>query len=171
MTIKTQSIITVIVALALFRLMQLIPNVSPIAAMALFAGAQFTDKKMAFVIPFAALLVSDFILGMHSTMIFVYAAFAVTVLVGISIQKRQTIASVLVAAIGTSLMFFLVTNAGVWMMYDSYAPGFNGLIEAYIAGIPFYQNTLLGDLFFSTVLFGGYALIKQSYQAEHSTKA
>lgn len=171
MTIKTHSIIAVIFVLALFRLMQIIPNVSPIAAMALFAGAQFSDKKLAFIIPFAALLASDFILGMHSTMIFVYGAFALTVLVGMSIQKRQTIISVFIAALGTSLMFFLVTNAGVWLMYESYAPGLTGLMEAYIAGIPFYQNTLLGDLFFSAVLFGGYALIKQSYQQDQSSKA
>ncbi len=171
MNIKTASIISVIFALALFRLMQIIPNVSPIAAMALFAGAHFSDKKLAFVVPFAALLLSDFILGMHSTMIFVYAVFAVTVWVGISLQKRLNFLSIAFAAIGTSLLFFLVTNAGVWLMYDTYSPGFTGLIEAYIAGVPFYQNTLLGDLFFSAVLFGGYALIKQSYQVDHSSKA
>ena len=109
MNIKTKSIIAVIIALAAFRIMQFIPNVSPIAAMALFAGAHFTDKKLAFVIPFAALLVSDLILGMHSTMIFVYAAFAVTVWVGMSLTKRQNIISIALAAVGTSLLFFLVT--------------------------------------------------------------
>jgi len=161
MTIKTSSIIAVIFALAAFRLMHLLPNVSPIAAMALFAGAQFSDKKLAFVIPFAALLISDFILGMHSTMIFVYLAFALTVWVGISLSKRQNFISIALAAIGTSLIFFLVTNAGVWLMYNTYSAGFTGLMESYIAGIPFYQNTLMGDLFFNVVLFGGYALIQQ----------
>lgn len=162
MTIKTTYIISVIFALALFRLMQVIPNVSPIAAMALFAGAQFTDKKLAFVIPFAALLVSDLILGMHSTMIFVYIAFALTVFVGFIIAKRQNFVSIALAAVGTSLIFFLITNAGVWLMYNTYSAGFTGLIEAYIAGIPFYQNTLLGDLFFNAVLFGGYALTQNN---------
>lgn len=162
MNIKTTSIVSIIFALALFRLMQVIPNVSPIAAMALFAGAKFTDKKLAYVIPFAALLFSDLILGLHSTMIFVYIAFALTVWVGISIKKSQSIVSVALAAVGTSLLFFLVTNAGVWLMYSTYSPGLAGLIESYIAGIPFYQNTIVGDLFFSTVLFGGYALYTQS---------
>jgi len=161
MNTKTVSIISIIVALAAFRLLQIIPNVSPIAAMALFAGAQLTDKKLAFVIPFAALLLSDLVLGMHSTMIFVYLAFAGTVLAGIFIAKRQNIFTIFLAALGTSLMFFLVTNAGVWIMYDTYPAGLTGLIETYGAGIPFYQNTLIGDLFFNTILFGGYALFTQ----------
>jgi len=161
MNIKTVSIISIIFALAAFRLLQIIPNVSPIAAMALFAGAQLSDKKLAFVIPFAALLLSDLVLGMHSTMIFVYLAFAVTVLVGILMAKKQNIFTVFLAAFGTSLMFFLVTNAGVWLMYDTYPVGLTGLIDTYIAGIPFYQNTLIGDLFFNTILFGGYALLTQ----------
>lgn len=165
MNTKTTVIIGVIFALAAFRLMQFIPNVSPIAAMALFAGAQFTDKKLAFVVPFAALLISDLVLGMHSTMLFVYAAFALTVVVGIYIAKRQTVFSVIFAAIGTSLSFFLITNAGAWLMYDTYSAGFTGLIESYIAGIPFYQNTLMGDLFFNAILFGGYAFITQNKQS------
>ncbi len=166
MNTKTISIISIIFALAAFRLLQIIPNVSPIAAMALFAGAMLTDKKLAFVIPFAALLLSDLVLGMHSTMIFVYLAFAVTVLVGISIKKHQNILTIFLAALGTSLMFFLVTNAGVWLMYDTYPARFTGLIESYIAGIPFYQNTLIGDLFFNTVLFGGYALFNQQKETQ-----
>ncbi len=164
MNIKTKSIISIIFALALFRLMQLVPNLSPVAAMALFAGAKFNDKKLAFIVPFAALLLSDLVLGLHSTMIFVYSAFALTVLAGISLRKHQNIISITLMAIGSSLMFYLVTNAGVWLMYDTYAPGFAGLMEAYIAGIPFYQNTLLGDLAFTAVLFGGYALIQQSFK-------
>ncbi len=166
MTIKTTSIISIILALALFRLMQFMPNLSPIAAMALFAGAKFSDKKLAFIIPFVALLLSDFILGLHSTMIFVYIAFAITVVAGIALQKHQNIISITLTAIATSLIFFLLTNAGVWLMYDTYSPGLTGLIEAYIAGIPFYQNTLLGDLVFTAILFGGYALIQQAFKTK-----
>ncbi|MBL7004727.1 MAG: hypothetical protein ISR69_11985 [Gammaproteobacteria bacterium] len=158
---KVLSIITIIFALAAFRLVQFIPNVTPIAAMALFAGAHFSDKKLAFVIPFAALLISDLILGLHSTMLFVYAAFALTLWIGMALQNKSAL-FITLSAIGSSLLFFLITNTGVWLMYNTYSAGLTGLIESYVAGIPFYKNTLAGDLVFSAVLFGGYALLTQS---------
>ena len=83
-SLKTQliTISAIIFALALFRLLPHWPNVSPVAAMALFGGAYFADKKMAFIVPFVALFLSDLILGLHNTMVFVYAGFALTVAIG-----------------------------------------------------------------------------------------
>lgn len=163
MNIKTTSIISIIFALALFRLMQIIPNVSPIAAMALFAGAHFSDKKLAFVVPFAALLLSDFILGFHNTMLFVYAAFAATVAIGMLLKNSLKALPIFISAISASLLFFLVTNFGVWLLTNTYAPTASGLLQSYIAGIPFYQYSLIGDLLFTAVLFGGFALLQQRF--------
>ncbi len=151
-----------IILLAMFRLTQWIPNVSPIAAMALFAGAKFSDKKLAFIVPFLALFLSDMVLGFHNTMLFVYGAFALTVLIGIKIRQRQGALIIALSALGSSLLFFFITNAGAWMMYDTYATGIQGLLESYIAGIPFYRLTLVGDLFFTAILFGGYHLLSQN---------
>ena len=156
---KTLMLVAVIIVLALFRLAEWIPNISPIAAMALFAGAQFSDKKLAFLIPLLALLLSDLMLGFHNTMLFVYGAFALTVLIGIKISHKQNVFSITLSAIAASMLFFLITNAGVWLVYDTYAPGLGGLAESYMAGIPFYRQTLVGDLFFTAILFGGYHLI------------
>jgi len=160
---KILFLVATIALLALFRLTQWIPNISPIAAMALFAGAKFSDKKLAFIVPFLALLLSDLVLGFHSTMLFVYGAFAFTVLIGIKISHKQSFLTIALSAIGASLLFFLITNAGVWIMYDTYAAGISGLLESYMAGIPFYRQTLVGDLIFTALLFGSYHLISHKY--------
>jgi hypothetical protein len=161
--LKTQviAISVIIFALALFRLLPHWPNVSPVAAMALFGGAYFADKRLALIVPFAALLLSDLFLGLHDTMIFVYAGFALTVAVGVLLKRRVTITNTAFATVASSLIFFLLTNFGVWMTSALYAKSAAGLMQAYVAGIPFFQNSLLGNLVYSAVIFGGYAFLQR----------
>lgn len=161
--LKTQviSVSVIIFALALFRLIPHWPNVSPVAAMALFGGAYFADKRLALIVPFVALLLSDLILGLHNTMIFVYAGFALTVSVGVLLKSRVTITNTVFAVIASSVIFFLLTNFGVWMTSALYAKSAEGLMQAYAAGIPFFQNSLLGNLVYSAVIFGGYAFLQK----------
>lgn len=161
--LKTQiiSVSAIIFALALFRLLPHWPNVSPVAAMALFGGAYFADKRLALIIPFLALLLSDLILGLHDTMIFVYAGFALTVVIGVLLKGRVSITSTAFAAIAASLVFFLLTNFGVWLTSPLYVKSAEGLLQAYVAGIPFLQNSLLGNLVYSAVIFGGYAFLQR----------
>jgi hypothetical protein len=159
--IQILSVSAIIFALALFRLLPHWPNVSPVAAMALFGGAYFADKRLALMVPFAALLLSDLFLGLHDTMIFVYAGFALTVAIGLLLKNRVTITDTAVAATAASLVFFLLTNFGVWMTSALYAKTVAGLMQAYVAGIPFLQNSLLGNLVYSAVIFGGYAFLQK----------
>jgi len=112
-------------------------------------------------VPFVALLLSDLILGLHDTMIFVYAGFALTVAVGLLLKNRVTITNTAFAAIAASVIFFLLTNFGVWMTSALYAKTAEGLMQAYVAGIPFFQNSLLGNLVYSAVIFGGYAFLQK----------
>jgi hypothetical protein len=56
-------------------------------------------------------------------------------------------------------LFFLVTNFGWWATGSIYEPTFAGLVQCYAQGLPFFKNTLLGDLFFAVLLFGGYAVV------------
>lgn len=155
------TLVTIIVGVALFRYLPHPPNVSPIAAMALFAGATFSDRRAAFIVPFAALLAGDLLIGLHDTMVFVYAAFALTVLVGFALRKNLYAGYIAVAALASSVLFFLITNAGAWLSSGLYPISIAGLVQAYTAGIPFFQNTLLGDLVFTALLFGGYALLQR----------
>ena len=156
------TISAIIFALALFRLLPHWPNVSPVAAMALFGGAYFADKKMAFIVPFVALFLSDLILGLHNTMVFVYAGFALTVAIGLLLKNRVNVTNTAFAAVASSVLFFLLTNLGVWMTSGLYAKSAAGLMQAYAAGIPFFQNSLLGNLVFSAVIFAGYAFLQKN---------
>ena len=153
---------SIIFALALFRLLPHWPNVSPVAAMALFGGVYFADKRVAFIVPFLALFLSDLFLGMHNTMIFVYAGFALTVMIGFALKNRVTLTSTAFSVVAASVVFFLLTNFGSWLTSGLYAKSIAGLMQAYSAGIPFFQNSLLGNLAYTAIIFGGYALLKKN---------
>ncbi len=150
-----------IVLAAVSRLLPHIPNFTPIAAMSLFGGAYFTDKKLAFIIPFLAMCLSDGAMeiinatGRHNTVVYVYAGFALTSVIGLIIRKNISIISIVGGSILSSILFFLITNFGVWAEYGS-QPNALGLGATYIMGIPFFAPTLVGDLFYSGVLFGAF---------------
>lgn len=152
----------IIFAIAMFRLLPHPPNVSPVAAMALFGGAYFSDKRVAFLVPFLALLLSDLLIGLHDTMIYVYAGFALTVVIGFWIRKKLNVSRIAFAVIISSLLFFVVTNFGAWFTSGLYPMTMDGLLQAYIAAIPFFQNSLLGNMVFATLLFGGFVLLQRN---------
>jgi len=152
----------IIFTIAMFRLLPHPPNVSPVAAMALFGGAYFSDKRVAFLVPFLALLLSDLLLGLHDTMIYVYGGFALTVIIGFWIRQNLSISRVALAAVGASVLFFIVTNFGAWVTSSIYPMTTDGLMQAYVAAIPFFQNSLLGNFVFTALLFGGYAALQRN---------
>jgi len=162
--LRTQliTISAIIFALALFRLLPHWPNVSPVAAMALFGGAYFADKRLAFIVPFVALFLSDLVLGLHNSMIFVYAGFALTVAIGFMLKNKITFTNTSFAVVASSVLFFLLTNFGAWMTSALYAKTAEGLMQAFVAGIPFFQNSLMGNLVYAAVIFGGYHLLKNN---------
>ena len=166
-SMKTQllTISSIIFVLALFRLLPHWPNVSPVAAIALFGGAYFADRRIAFIIPFVALFLSDLVIGLHNSMIFVYAGFALTVMIGFWLKSRLTITNTAFAVLASSVLFFLLTNLGAWMTSAIYVKSAEGLMQAYVAGIPFFQNSLLGNGVYAVVIFGGYYLLQRNVAA------
>lgn len=127
------------------------PNFTAIGAIALFSGAYFKNRKLAYVLPLAILFLSDLLLGLHSTMIFVYLSFAFMIYIGSRIQKDKSVLKIAGSSILGSLVFFLITNFGVW------ATGMGlhtNLSLVLIDGIPFFRNMLVGDLFFNAIFFG-----------------
>ncbi len=137
------------------------PNVTPIAAMALFGGAYFSNRAAAYLVPLAAMVLSDLALGFHPTMPFVYASFILIVLIGSRLRGRRTLSTVTLSALASSVLFFLVTNFGVWVMGTLYPKTLAGLAAAYVAALPFFRNTVLGDLSYVAILFGGFALLER----------
>ena len=152
----------IIFSIAMFRLLPHPPNVSPVAAMALFGGAYFSDKRIAFLVPFLALLLSDFMLGLHDTMVYVYAGFALTVVIGFWLKTNMNIGRITLAVVGSSILFFIISNFGAWFTSGLYPMTLDGLMQAYVAAIPFFQNSLLGNLVFTALLFAGFAVLKRN---------
>jgi hypothetical protein len=158
-------LLAAIVSAAAMRLLPHPPNFTPIGAMALFSGAYLGRRALAFAAPLGALLLSDLILGFYPGMLIQYASVALIVLLGWAVLKRITLIGVGGAALATSVLFFVLTNFGVWLFSGMYPQTLAGLAACYVAAIPFFQNTLAGDLFFSAVLFGGFALLERSVPA------
>jgi len=157
---QLMTLVLMVLGAAFSRLIPHPWNFTAIGAMALFGGAYFPSKKQSLLIPLAALLLSDLVLGLHSTMIFVYAAFALIVMLGWSLRERKAPAQIAALTLVTSSLFFLISNFGVWFMQDMYAKTWQGLFQCYVAAIPFFDNQIYGDLFFSALLFGGYEAVK-----------
>ncbi len=171
----------VVVLAALARLLPHPPNFAPVAALALFAAVTFRPRWLGVALPVAAMLLSDVLLevatrigvldgwlargyGFHHWMLVVYLGVAAAAGVGMLVRRW---AAVPAAAVAGSLVFFGVTNFAVWMdgvvggPLAMYPPTWEGLVECYAMALPFYKMTLLGDLFYSGVLFGGLALAEK----------
>jgi hypothetical protein len=139
------------------------PNFSPIGAIALFAGATLGSRLRAALIPLTAMFLSDLWLGMHTLMPVVYGCFLFNVWLGSRIQSRLRLLPIAGMSIAGATFFFIVTNGACWFM--SYPATWAGMVSCYTLAIPFFQNTLMGDLFFSAVLFGSLALAQWRFPA------
>ena len=162
------AVITAIVAtLALSRLLPHPFNFSPIAALALFGGARYANRWAAYLVPLVALWFSDFFLNyayfgsfvpFYQGAFFTYAAFALIVLLGSLTLKKLSVKNMLFTSLSASVVFFVVSNLGVWVSGTMYPLTSQGIVACYTAAIPFFRNTLTGDLVYSFVVFYGFAL-------------
>lgn len=143
-----------------YGLLDLPPNVAPITAVALFSGVVL-PRRYTFIVPLAAMLLSDLFIGFYTlpVMLAVYACFAISNVLGLALRRRQTPARIFGFSLIGSVVFFLVTNAAVWAFQTMYPHTVSGLMQAYSAGLPFFRNTVVGDLGYSIVLFGSYAAV------------
>ncbi len=153
---RKSAIFIMILLAALTRLIPHPPNFTPIIAVGLFGGAYFSDKRLALIIPMAAMFVADLFLGLHSTLIWVYLALILVVFLGFSLRGKIKLVPVLTTAIGGAALFFLLTNFGVWITGGGYHHPFTlaGLMAVYADGIPFFRNTLVSSLLYTGLLFG-----------------
>jgi hypothetical protein len=134
------------------------PNFVPIAATALFAGAVLQCRVLSLAVPLIALILSDSILGYGDwqVMAVVYAALVLPVMIGRWGQRFRSPVVFLPLALSSSLIFFVTTNFAVWMFSGMYAHDVGGLSQCYAMALPFFKNTIVGDLFWTSVLFSGY---------------
>lgn len=146
----------------LSRLLPHPPNFAPIAALALFGGSHLPPRQT-FLVPLVSLLISDyFISGFYGqTMYYVYGSFLLISLIGFCLRSRRSLPNIFISIILSSFLFFIITNFGVWVSPTSwYSRDFKGLIESYVAALPFYRNTALSDFFYTSLFFGVYELAR-----------
>lgn len=163
-----------LLSLAFFILIGVLSRVIPhpwnftgITAMALFAGLLSKENKFLFLAPLASLFVSDLILGFHNTMIYTYLGFAVMGLLSLQYASENVISkinfknmvTIFSCSVVGSLVFFIISNFGVWYSSSMYPHNFSGLVSCYVAGLPFLDNQILGDLFYSFVFLISYQLV------------
>ncbi|OJU52132.1 MAG: hypothetical protein BGN96_07485 [Bacteroidales bacterium 45-6] len=168
------SVISLIILLAaLSRLIPHPPNFSPIGAMSLFGAAYYAQRRWAFIIPIASMWTSDLILNnvvysqyfdhfvwLSPSSLCTYGAFVLIALVGFVFLRKISVTNVIGASLTASVVFFLVSNLGVWVSTEMYAKSWTGLIDCYAAGVPFFRYTLSGDLIYSGISFGVFELLK-----------
>lgn len=155
---------------AVSRVLPHIPNFTPIASMALFGAASFSDKRIGIIVPLIAMLLSDIALeaiygwGFHNTIIYVYASIILISFIGLYIRKQTNYKTIIAASIFSSILFFIITNFGVWAANGSQG-GTAGLSTVYILGLPYFAYTLIGDLFYNGILFGAFYLAQRKIPA------
>jgi hypothetical protein len=160
-----QSTIAVGVLILLAAATRLLPhpaNFTAIGAIALFGTARLQDKRLAFILPIAAMIISDLFLpfGFNPS---VYISFLLIAVLGLSLRNQKNVLPILGTTVFSSILFFAITNFAVWYQYrgSMYPASIDGLWMSYTAAIPFYWNGLAGDIFFTAVLFGAYELVNK----------
>lgn len=161
---------------ALSRLLPHPYNFAPIGGMALFAGGVLSGKRLFWIIPLLAYWVSDLLVNniLYASYFdgfvwfghpFVYLSLFLIVGLGKLLLNKISISRVIAGSLSASVVFFILSNLGVWLVAPTYPPTWAGLMACYTAAIPFFQYTVAGDLFYVTILFGSYTLITQYYPA------
>jgi len=153
---RNLTILSLIVLAVITRLLPHPPNVAPITAIALFGGSRFDNKWIGFSLPLLCMFLSDLFLGFSSITMFVYLSFMLISYIGINSKKISN-----GTILGSSTLFFILTNLGVWLV--GYPLTLAGLVSCYTLAIPFFVNTILGDLFFTHVLSFSFSKLEKKY--------
>jgi uncharacterized protein DUF6580 len=149
----------------LARIMVHVPNFSPLLASALFAGTMLRVRPLALIVPIAAMLLSNLVLGLDDWRIaaVVYLSLALPAVVGIFARRYRISRMLVPAVLSCSLIFFVTTNFAVWAFGGIYTADLQGLIQCYVAALPFLQYTMSGDLVWAVILFGGAWLVQTTF--------
>ena len=155
-----------IIAAALTRVLPfLIPhiwNFTAIGALAIFAGAQFNDRRLAFIMPLAAMAISDLFIG-NGFSLLVYTGFVAMVVCGFLIRNKINTTNVVLSSFISAAIFYLITNFAFFYPITTYPRTVSGILASYTAALPFFRNMLIGNLAYAAVLFGSFYLLSKRY--------
>lgn len=182
------AVLLVIFTAVLLRLFPHVPNFAPVGAIALFGGT-YIGKKYAVGVILLTLLISDYLLLyihpfspqfitfsslypisalVHSTTRYVYGSFLLNIGIGMLIKRHLSVENILLASVSSSILFFLITNFGVWAT-GAYSRDITGLWESYIMGLPFLRSTVFGDLFYNGLFFSSYYIMAKLFEHKKIT--
>ncbi len=144
------------------RFLPHLPNFTPVMAISLFAGVYFSNRWLALSLPLGIMFLSDLFIGFHELMVVVYGLLVLFAVVGIYLKDRLSVGHLTVAGLAGAVTYFLVTNFFVWLTSGMYSLDGNGLVTCYIAAIPYFKYSLLGDAVYIPLLFGSYYLLQKA---------
>lgn len=164
----TPRAIFVISAILIAAFSRFIPhpfNFTAVGAMALFAGATLNNRWLSILVPVAALFITDIFFQFHPTMWATYGSMALITMIGWSISKRQNFVSITTASLISVFLFFVITNAAMWVVgfyspISFYSLDAAGLADSLILGLPFLGNTIISQLLYTGVLFGAFHYVR-----------
>ncbi|MCR9243947.1 MAG: hypothetical protein NXI31_02870 [bacterium] len=172
-------LVALVLGAALTRLLPHPANFTPVGAMALFGGAYFASRIAAIAVPLVAMLIADLALasiqgwslGWMTAVI--YGCIAGSSLIGITLRRRGGVLRIAAGSLLSALLFFLVTNFAVWAGTSLYSGDLAGLVQCYVAAVPYFGNTLAGYAIYGVALFGGFAALRQRFSElqEHPVAA
>jgi len=141
-------------------------NFTPLLAACIFSGSKIKPNGLAIFTPLLAIFLGDMFIGFYSGMVWVYAGYILTILISIYLGKSTSLNSKLLNVVFGSLIFFIISNFGVWTSGLIYPLNFVGFSECYIAAIPFYKNTVFGTILYSGVFFGIAEILERKFITE-----
>ncbi|MFO8052397.1 MAG: DUF6580 family putative transport protein [Candidatus Omnitrophota bacterium] len=144
------------------RLVPHFPNFAPIAAVALFSGVYF-KKKYGWLLPLGIFIGSDLIVGLHQTVIFTWGTIVLIYFLGKILQAKKTVSNTFLFTLISSVVFFLTTNFGVWLM-GWYPKNLSGLISCYVNALPFFRMSLISNFAYVAIFFGAYEYLTKKYK-------
>ncbi|HOZ83942.1 MAG TPA: hypothetical protein PK191_00540 [Niabella sp.] len=176
-------LVAMIVLAAFSRIIPHMPNFSPLSAIGLFGAAHFQKKWQAFLIPIAATWLSDLFINniiyaqyyseftwFYQGFYWQYGSYLLITLLGFVLLRKISIGRIFMVASVSTVIFFLISNFGCWIGSATYPQNFSGLLACYTAGIPFLKGTFLGDLCYSIVLFGSFAIAQKQFSVILATQ-
>jgi len=149
------------------RLLPHVPNFSPLVAVALFSGV-YWNRKYGFLLPLGILVISDLLIGIHGTVLFTWSSILLIYFLGTSLKKRKSMVSTFTYTLASSVLFFIITNLGVWLL-GWYPQNLAGLASCYIRAIPFFRTSLIGDFIHVAVFFGVYEYLVSRFKLAKET--
>ena len=145
-------------------------NFTPVTAIALFSGVVLAPQ-IALVLPLIIMITSDLLLGPHALYPLTWGSFFLVSLLGVGLSHDAKPSRIFLGTLGGSILFFIITNLGVFLFQNMYEKSWAGLLQCYVMALPFFRNSALGDLFYSAAFFGVFATVKNYSRQFASQKA